>query len=130
MATFTHPHADQVKVASGLDVLAAIWLFISAFIVHMNLSLAWSTGIVAVIIFILACVRAFGAYGVVSLSWINALLGLWVLISPWVIRPMPMHQAVMNNVITGIIVIILAVWSALATSTEMGSSGSPPPTVA
>jgi hypothetical protein len=118
MATLVHPHDGQVKLASGLDVLAAIWLFISAFTVMMGHSLALSNGIVGVCVFVLACIRAFGAYGDAWLSWVNAILGLWVLISPWTLRDVQMQSAVTNNVITGIVIMILAIWSALATNTE------------
>lgn len=122
MATYAHPHEDQVKVASGLDVIAAIWLFISAFSVAMTHSLAASNAIVGVVVFVLACIRAFGAYGETWLSWVNAILGLWVLVSPWILQTAPGQTAITNNVITGIVIIVLAVWSALATNTETPSS--------
>jgi hypothetical protein len=113
MATLTH-HREQVRLASGLDVLAAIWLFISAFVVPMYYGLAWSNGIVAVIVFILAGIRAASAETSSGLSWINFVLGIWVLVSPWAMHMTQTHAAITNNVIMGIIMIILPLWSALA----------------
>lgn len=118
MTMMAHPHDTQVRTASGLDVLAGIWLFISAFVIRATTGLHWSNGIVAVAVVILAAIRAGGAYRESWLSWINALLGLWVLISPWVISRTPTHGIITNNVITGIVIIVLAAWSALASGSE------------
>ncbi len=119
MAVLTHSHREQVRVASGLDVLAAIWLFISAFAVSMYYGLAWSNAIVAVVVFILAGIRATRAETTPGLSWINFLLGIWVLISPWAVHSTQTHAAITNNVIMGIIMIILPLWSALAGGTNV-----------
>jgi hypothetical protein len=117
MATLTH-HREQVRFASGLDVLAAIWLFISAFVVPMYYGLAWSNAIVAVIVFILAGIRASNPTTSSGLSWVNFILGIWVLISPWAMHTTQTHAAITNNVIMGIIMILLPLWSALATGSE------------
>jgi len=119
MAVLTHSHREQVRVASGLDVLAAIWLFISAFAVSMYYGLAWSNAIVPVVVFILAGIRATRAETTPGLSWINFLLGIWVLISPWAVHSTQTHAAITNNVIMGIIMIILPLWSALAGGTNV-----------
>jgi hypothetical protein len=51
----------------------------------------------------------------VALSWINALLGIWLIISPFVLYPAVRPVALAyNNVILGIIVLVLGVWSAVA----------------
>jgi hypothetical protein len=66
----------------------------------------------------------------VVLSWINVLLGIWVLISPWVLGFAGHATPMTNNVITGIVIIILAAWSALATSsTTSARRDDLPPTV-
>ena len=123
MAVLTHSHREQVRVASGLDVLAAIWLFISAFAVSMYYGLAWSNAIVAVVVFILAGIRATRAETTPGLSWINFLLGIWVLISPWAVHSTQTHAAITNNVIMGIIMIILPLWSALASGSSVRTTG-------
>jgi hypothetical protein len=112
-------HEGQVKLASGLNVLAAIWLFISAFAVPMTYGLSWSNAIAAIIVFVLALTRVSGAYQRSALSWWNLVLGVWTIISPWVFRVDPASPAVNNNVITGLIIGALAIWSALATSSDM-----------
>ena len=108
---------DQVKLASGLNIVAAVWLFISAFAVPMNLELAWSNALVAVVIGILAAIRAGGTYDQSWMSWVNVVLGVWVVVSPWMLAVSPAETLVINNVATGVIIAILAAWSALAIQT-------------
>jgi hypothetical protein len=117
-------HSGQVATASGLDILAGIWLIISPFfLAYANAPRATSNDVIlGIIIASLAAVRFFGAYEQAWLSWINVLLGIWVLISPWALGYQTVPAPLWNNVILGIIVIILAAWSALATDTSMEST--------
>ena len=115
-------HQGQAATASGLDMLAGIWLLIGPFV----LGFRGNTGAVAnnvalgIVIGLLALYRAFNPATNSWVSWLNFLLGVWVLISPWVVPFSSVHAAAINNVIMGIIVIILAAWSALATGTPSG----------
>lgn len=113
-------HRAQVATASGLDILAAIWLLISPFVLGFRYVASATTNdvIFGIIIGILAAIRFFGAYAASSLSWINAVLGLWILVSPWVLQYSYSAVATWNSVIVGIIIIVLASWSALATDTS------------
>jgi hypothetical protein len=109
-------HKEQVMTASGLGVLAAIWLIISPWFLPHYVPIARANDVIlGVIIGVLALIRFMGAYEAAVLSEINVLLGVWVLISPWVLH---YHQPVpfWNNIIVGIVVIALAGWSALATT--------------
>lgn len=110
-------HPGQTTTASGLDVLAGIWLLISPFILAfggMNGAVT-NNVILGIVIGILALYRFFTPNAAnVWVSWLNALLGVWVLISPWVVGFNRSQVAMTNNIILGIIVIILSVWSALS----------------
>jgi hypothetical protein len=118
MADMTvNSHATQVKTASGLNVIAAIWLFVSAFVVTMPLGVAWSNGITAIVIFVLALIRTGAPSRTVGLSWVNVVLGIWVFFSQWIIADGAAGSgAIINNVITGGVIFVLAFWSALAGS--------------
>ncbi len=109
---------SQVKVASGLNFLAGIWIIISAWVygaIYTSGS-AWNSIIVGIVIAVLAAIRFFAPRSAVGLSWINALLGIWMIISPWVYGYAATSVGRMwNSVIFGIIVLILGVWSAAAT---------------
>ncbi len=130
MATVT-PRREQVMTASGLDVLAGIWILISPFVLRFMPHQATTNNVIlGIVIGILAAIRFSGAYGQSWLSWINVILGIWVLITPWVLRFSHFRTATTNNVIMGIIVIILAGWSALATDVpgRTGTGSYQPPT--
>ncbi|HEY7118274.1 MAG TPA: SPW repeat protein [Tepidisphaeraceae bacterium] len=120
-------HRGQTETASGLDVLAGVWLLISPFVLAFGSSHTAATAnnvVLGIVIGLLALYRFFSPDKGVGVSWINVLLGIWVLISPWVVRFSAFQTATVNNVITGIIVILLAGWSALATgSSAQGPDG-------
>jgi hypothetical protein len=109
---------EQVATASGLDVLAGIWLLISPFVLgfnQYNLTDATTNNvIVGLCVAVLAAIRAFGAYRQSWISWINAVLGLWTLVTPWVLGFSTYRTPTINNVVIGVIIIVLACWSALA----------------
>lgn len=45
------------------------------------------------------------------LNWIILFLGLWILVSPWILNFSAYNNIVLwNNVISGILVIIFALW--------------------
>ncbi len=120
MAAIVHArHSAQVTTASGLDIIAGLWLIVSPFfLAYGNLSRAMANDVIlGIIIGILALIRFTGAFREGWISWINLLLGIWVLISPWALAYASHSVAMRNNVILGIIVILLSGWSALATDT-------------
>ncbi len=51
-----------------------------------------------------------------TLSWIVAIIGLWQLISPFVLGYSANTTAMWNAIIVGIIFIVLGVWSALTSN--------------
>ena len=107
------------KTASGLNVVAGIWLIVSPFILgYSGIPAAmWTSVVIGAIVLMLAWVRIFNVDNVPSLSWINALLGLWLIVTPWVFQFAMNMAPVWNDVILGIIVAVLGTWSALSTPT-------------
>jgi len=121
-ATTVNNHRTQVQWASGLNLLAAIWLFISAFVIYDRGPMVTNNVICGIAVAILAAIRAGGAYEQGWLSWLNALIGVWVIVSPWAVMGTgangPTNGIIINNVITGVVMVILGCWSAIATNTE------------
>jgi hypothetical protein len=111
----------QVRVASGLNFLAGIRLIISPWIYGSiyNAGSAWNNIIVGIIIAVFAAIRFFSPRSAVALSWLNALLGIWMILSPWIYGYAANTARLWNSVIFGIIVVILAVWSASATRSNV-----------
>lgn len=49
------------------------------------------------------------------IAWIELILGLWVLISPWILGFAGLGTALWNNVIMGVLLAIFALWSLFGT---------------
>jgi hypothetical protein len=128
MADSVIAHRNQVQWASGLNFLAAVWLFLSAFAVATRSPMVTSNVVFGIVVGLLAIIRAGGAYEQSWMSWLNALIGVWVIISPWVLlgtgQSGPTQGTIISNVITGAVIVVLGCWSAIATITEPG--GTPP----
>lgn len=126
MATNLNNYRSQVQWASGLNLLVGIWLFISAFAVYDHAPMVTNNVLCGIGVVVLAAIRAFGAYDQGWLSWLNALLGVWVIISPWAVMGTgpngPSHGMIINNCITGGVVVVLGLVSALATNTAPGAA--------
>ena len=78
----------------------------------------WNAIIVGIIIATIAAMRLYGARRRGWLSWVNAALGVWLILSPFFSGVTGNHWVLWNFVIVGIIVAVLRAWSALAT--ELG----------
>lgn len=111
-----HDHVGQVKIASGLNFLAGVYLLIAAWANGANAGARANGIIFGIIVAILAATRFSGATRPWA-SWVDALIGLWMIISPWVYRYSGTDWK-WNSIIIGIIMIVLGVWSALAGSAE------------
>ncbi len=107
-------YRQQITVGSGINLVLGIWLIISPFLLgHSDVSF-WNQIIVGLIIAVLAAIRAFGAYDAPWMSWVNVALGIWLIISPWVLGYSVVASALWNDVIVGVLVIVLGAWSAMA----------------
>lgn len=113
-------HYGQVRFASGINIIAGIWTIISPWVYgfYNGVGNVWNSVIVGIIIAIFAAIRFFGTAGTVWLSWINALLGIWLILSPWIYGFTDNTGRKWNSVIVGIVVLVLSVWSAVATSSS------------
>jgi len=126
----TYDYRSGVRTASGLNILAGIWLIISPFVLgfYPEASPLWNTLIVGVIVAVFGAIRCANPDTTPGLSWLNLLLGVWLIISPFFLpqyRTAP--SPVPNDVILGIIVAVLAIWSLASTPTW--SRTTTPPTM-
>ena len=102
---------EQVSLASGLNLLAGIWLIIAPFVLNYDSAdPVWNDVVFGAAISILALGRIGGLYRESWLSWINVVLGAWIFISAFWLDDSA--TAAWNDIILGAIVVVLAVWSA------------------
>ena len=124
MSATTNTYRSQVQFASGLNLLAGIWLFVSTFAIGAHGPMMRNNIICGIAVAILAAFRAFGAYEEGWLSWLNVLVGAWVIVSPWAVMgtgAVGLAQVtIVNNVVTGGAAVLLGCWSAIASSVAPG----------
>jgi hypothetical protein len=115
-----------VMFASGLNVLAGIWLIIAPFVLgYSNGDPYWNDIVFGAIVAVLALARVSGAYRASWMSWLNMLIGAWIFISAfWLDNT---SNAGTNDIILGAIVFILGLFSATASDNAAAASAAPPP---
>lgn len=100
--------------ASGLNVLAGIWLIISPWVLGFGNQPAaiWNTVIlgIVVLLFALGAMSSFFS----GPSWWNVVFGIWLIISPWVLGFAHLSTATTNAIVLGIIVGFLGLVAASA----------------
>ena len=117
---------SDVIGASGLNVLAGIWLIISPFVLNFHGGDAyWNPIVFGAIIAGLALIRAAGAFRASGLSWINAAIGIWLFISGFWLASSA--AGTWDLWILGAVIFFLALISASATEEAVAQRLSGPP---
>jgi hypothetical protein len=100
---------------SIVTLILGFWVLVAPFILGFSdqRGAVWNNVISGIIIMVVAGVRIWG--GVSSkVSWINAFMGIWLIISPWAAIFDSGSGFAWNQVIVGIIVAIASALSATA----------------
>jgi SPW repeat len=114
---------DEVKGASGLNVLAGIWLIIAPWVLGYSVAdPRWNDVIFGIIVGIFGLTRVLGAYRESWLSWLNALIGVWIFIAAFTIDST--GTASVNDIVLGVIVFVLGIWSASASESRLARRSS------
>jgi hypothetical protein len=95
-----------------LNLILGVWLFLSPWLlgyVGTNLTASWNAWILGVALVVFSAIA-------VSMpqTWeevINLLIGIWMVISPWVLSFTGARSAESNAVIVGIVAIVLSAWA-------------------
>jgi len=124
---------SRARLASGINVLAGIWLFLAPMVLgYADMEQAlWNDRVIGVAIFVLALTRVAAPDRFAAISWVNFVLGAWLIIAPFLLfyggvsavgEPV---AATGNDILVGILVIAMAAWSASATNRLPSGSGEP-----
>lgn len=121
---YTNTPDNATRPASVLNVLAGIWLIISPWVLGFNdLQVAfWDTLLVGIAVLVLAAIRL-ATTGTQGLSWINLILGVWLIISPFALGFAAAQVSMGNAIFLGVLVGIFSLWAALGAQT---TSPAPP----
>lgn len=111
------PEIKTVFSTSGINIIAGLWLLLAPFALGYSTIEAalWNSIILGLAIAVMAIVRVVQPEEHEGVSWVNFVLGIWLLVSPFVLALQNIQWLVWNNVIVGIIVLALAATSAMAT---------------
>lgn len=106
----------SAKAPSVLNIIAAIWMIISPFMLRFTgmQDAMWNSFIVGFAVLLLAWGRAANPVRYVGLSWLNFLLGVWSFISPFVLMYSAFPRPTWNNIVVGVIVAVLGIWGAVS----------------
>lgn len=114
-------YLNHVRAASVLDILSGLWLAVSPYVIDFGIldySISSNNHVMGMIIVGLGIVRLFPrAFNMTGVSWYTGIIALWVTVSPWVLGYAREGAPATNNFFTGVVVLLLAVWSYWATDT-------------
>lgn len=113
-------NTSSIRSLAVLNFIFGIWLIISPYILGYQGSQAkWQSVIGGIVVAILAATRYF-APSQLWASWVNALIGLWMIIAPFA-TSYNSHAAYWNQVIFGILILLTALGN--ASTRELGGHG-------
>lgn len=102
----------EVRTASGANVVLGAWLIVSPVVFFTTAVSYWNNLIVGIAVVVLSGLRVMMPRASTKmLSWINVLLGIWLVASPFVLD-YDMGSIAWNDVIVGILLVGLASWAA------------------
>lgn len=110
---------QRLRYSTLVIVIVAVWLLVSPFVLgynHLHGS-TWNTLGVAWVAAFIAGLRVTGARDAGWLGWLNVLVGLYLVASPWIWGDGGDMRVVVNQVVCGLIIAAAAAWGALATPT-------------
>lgn len=114
---------------SFIPFLSGLWLAVSPFLLAYansnipNAQSATANNVVAgVLIALLAFISLYGSRVMVGfLSWILSLLGIYQILAPFIIGYTNIDQAVMNDVIIGLTILVFSASRALGVNLQKGT---------
>lgn len=111
------------KTLSWLVAIAGVWGVIAPFILGFTDSktILWNSIITGAALIILGVWAAISDQEttVKTLDWIKAILGVWLIIAPFVLNFSTVTAALWNDIILGIVVAVLSGWAALVVGRQM-----------
>lgn len=103
--------SGQAVAIDGLVLLAGLWLAISPWVIHFSITarnVAVNNLILGIAVAVIALGLTMMPERMYRLSWATVAIGLWLIVSQWVIEQSSANAGiVINNVITGGLTAIL-----------------------
>ena len=118
------------KTLSWLVVVLGAWEVIAPFILGAshNAGALWDAILLGIALIILAGWAALSNQfaTVKTLSWIDVVLGAWLIVAPFIVGYASVAAATWNDIIVGVLALLLSLWAALVVPSAIsGTSGHP-----
>lgn len=103
------------NILNWVVAVAGLWELLSPFILGYSATTVamWNAVIVGLLLLVLGAAAAL--YENVSadrtFDWINAVLGLWLIVSPFALGFSAMPVILWNSIIVGVIAVVLGLWA-------------------
>jgi len=110
------------KTVGGISLVAGLWLMLSSY--FMSLGFSSNEFVVGILVALFALIELSSKESTMWVSWVNGILGAWLIISPLFFGAMAMG-VIWNSVILGIIVLGVAIWGGMASSSSTMGMGHP-----
>jgi SPW repeat len=119
------PRRSTISWASGLNIALGIWLIISPFVFGYGdmQTLLGNDIILGIVVGALAVIRVLGPFSTSAAGWLNFLLGIWIIISPFALGFSDNNR--WNDVAVGAVIAALAAWSTLTAQSAPRSGAQP-----
>lgn len=103
----------KARAVSTITVLLGIWLVVSPWVFDYGGRYPVLNGVLGgALIAVLAAIRLFSSRDSGAVTGMSVLLGFWTIVSPWASGYVANKPAVANNLMVGVFVTALAIWSA------------------
>ena len=108
----------------AVNLVAGLWMIISPWVLAFQSEARpmWNAVILGALIALVALYAMFQVFA--WQEWANMVFGAWLVVSPWLLGFSGLYTAMISAVITGVVVLALALW-ALATDKDIGGWWSP-----
>ncbi len=94
-----------MSLARWVNVAAGAWIFVCAWVLPAPPWQRLTLALLGMAVFLIA----FVAMAYVRLRWVNTLLALWAVLSPFALA-LPATRATVNQLATGLLVLVASLW--------------------
>ncbi len=112
MANVMNTNQSNARTASGINLLAGLWLILAPFVLGYAAvtNAEYNDVVLGIVVGILAIIGLAMTDETWS-RWVNIIAGIWLVIAPFVLGYAGTTMAaVWNDIVLGIIVVALAAW--------------------
>ncbi|PDT43717.1 SPW repeat protein [Sinorhizobium fredii] len=99
------------KAQDWLNLVLAVALFVSPWVIGFapETMPAWNAWIVGIVLgaLVIAALAAFAEWE----EWANLVLGLWLIVSPWLLQFATNINAMWTHVVLGVLVAVVSAWA-------------------